>query len=131
MGKTHHLKRRQGSRIGVRLQLRHAQEALIEVGAVFTNESRPEALLEGSGSVRPLDKPAPLSTGGAGWASVADITVQIPPGTDPGVYNLARAWVETAGGRSYTYYPSDLRSVPSFEVVEEPDQKPDISITFT
>lgn len=130
MGEARHLKRRHGSKIGVRLQLRHAQEALVDAGAMFVNESRPEGRLEGSGSVRPLDKHVTLSTGGLGWASVADVTVEIPPRTAPGVYALEQAWVETVGGRSYTYCPDELTSVPRFEVIDEPDEKPDVSISF-
>jgi hypothetical protein len=68
-----------------------------------------------------------------GQSNLARLTLPIPAVATPGLYRVNRMWVETYGGRRYDYEGEEVpehASTLAFEVDEEPDAKPQLSLSY-
>ena len=116
------------------LGLRYTPVRLHNAGVVFGREEQPEFELHAAGEPNLTGNQADLSPrGGVGGPSVTEMELKIPAEAVPGIYKVKRAWAETYGGRVYRYEGEELGTMAErgFEVVEEPDVKPELSISFT
>jgi hypothetical protein len=84
------------------------------------------------------DKRSELTASGTpehieGQSNLVRLTLPIPAGAPPGLYRVNRMWVETYGGRRYDYEGEEVpehASTLAFEVDEEPDAKPQLSLSY-
>jgi hypothetical protein len=122
-----------GSVIRMVLEIRHAPMHLRNAGVVFRHEEQPEFELYAAGEPDPTGSQVSLSPRGVGEPSVTEMELQIPEGAVSGIYKVKRAWAESYGGHTYRYEGEELGTMAQlgFEVVEEPDAKPDLRISFT
>ncbi len=108
-------------RMGIGIQHRmHLDEAV----AVFVHEEQDGAELHLVGTPRLYEEQNPKEL--EVWRSEAEMTVVIPPGTTVGVYTLVRLALHTYGGKLFRYDREELgeNAAVSFEVVDEPTQRP-------
>jgi hypothetical protein len=94
-----------------------------EAGVVFRHVEHDQSELTASG---------PPETIG-GQSNVARLTLPIPAEATPGLFRVNRMWVETYGGRRYDYEGEEVpehASTLAFEVDEEPDAKPQLSLSY-
>jgi hypothetical protein len=121
-----------GSEVKMRLEIRHPHVLLDGAGVVFRHEEEPTFELASSGVPEATQRPAPLSAGMPGEISLAEVTLQVPARAPRGIYRVNRLWVETYGGRIHRYGGEELGELArfAFEVVEEPDAKPDLHLSY-
>jgi hypothetical protein len=120
-----------GDEVRLKVQLRHHRVHLRTVDAVFRmaqGSEEAELRAEDEG-VRTISTQVTLEGRGIGFQSEAELSMRIQRWTPPGVYKLAEIVVETYGGQSFSYEADeeDLGEL-SFEVVEEPDEKPALMV---
>ena len=68
-----------------------------------------------------------------GQSNLVRLTLPIPAVATPGLYRVNRMWVKTYGGRRYDYKGEEVpehASTLAFEVDEEPDAKPQLSLSY-
>lgn len=111
-----------GDEIPLKLEIQHPRMHLGEAGVAFHHEEHPETELSASGP-----------TEVAGNSRVVNLRLSVPPGAAPGLYRANRLWVETYGGRVYDYEGDEVAVVGdriAFEVLDEPDQKPILRLSY-
>jgi hypothetical protein len=114
-----------GDEIKLKLVIRYPRMYLREAGVVFRHE---EGLGKSELSARDQTN---LDDEGRTW--VAKLTLEVPPGAVPGLYRAHRLWVKTYGERLYEYEGdevADLANRFAFVVLDEPDEKPHISLDY-
>jgi hypothetical protein len=135
MSERRYVKFLPGSVIQIVLEIRYTPVRLHNAGVVFGHVEQPGLELHAAGEPDPTGNQADLSprSGDVGGPSVAEMELEIPREAAPGIYKVKRAWAETYGGRVYRYEGEELGTMAErgFEVVEEPDVKPELSISFT
>jgi hypothetical protein len=109
-----------GDTIELVLEISHVQMHLRRASALFLHMERPEVRMDAEG--------APVETED-GRSSVV-LLLEVPATRFPGVYRLARLRVETFGERTYDYQPDELHGEFGFEIIEEPDVKPEVRVSF-
>jgi hypothetical protein len=101
---------------------------LRNAGVVFHHEERVQSELSASGPVEDPDPSRRLSS-----SKVASLSFSVPGGTAPGLYRVNRLWVETYGEYVYHYEGEEVAELTSrfaFEVLEDPDEKPELALRF-
>ena len=113
-----------GDQVRLNLEIiKFARMHVREAGVVFRHVEHDQSELTASG---------PPETIG-GQSNVARLTLPIPAVATPGLYRVNRMWVETYGGRRYDYEGEEVpehASTLAFEVDEEPDAKPQLSLSY-
>jgi hypothetical protein len=111
-----------GDEVKLKIEIRYPRMNLRAAGVVFRHVvEHAESELSASGP-----------TEGEGDSMVAELTLEVPPGTVPGVYRANQLWVETYE-RVYRYEEEEVAAIASriaFEVLDEPDEKPDITLSY-
>jgi hypothetical protein len=132
MSERRYEKFRPGSVIQMVLEIRHTPMHLHNAGVVFHHEEQPEFELYAAGEPDPTGSQVALSPRSVGQPSVTEMELEIPEEAVPGIYKVNPAWAETHGGHAYRYEGEELGTMAEigFEVVEEPDAKPDLRINF-
>ena len=123
MSEHYHYQYLPGDEIKLNLEFRSPRMYLREAGVVFRNEQHDKSELSASS----LTKRDEVRT----W--VAELTLEVPPGAVPGLYKAHRLWVETYGGRLYDYEGDEVADIANrfaFEVLDEPDEKPHLSLRY-
>ena len=112
-----------GDEIKLKLEIRYARMHLHEVGVVFRHEEDEEQ--------------HQLAAGGppeaSGTTNVAELTLLVPAGAVPGIYRVRQLWLETYGGRVYRYQGEEVAEIASrfaLEVIAEPDEKPELGLSY-
>ncbi len=121
-----------GQRIKATLSAVHAQERMGSCSVEFRHESgSPSMRVEGE--LVPTGRRFSHPSGVAGPVSEAKIEIEIPPGTNPGVYRVSRMWAESFGGTPFEFAGGELHTAADigFEVLAEPDTKPALEIRVT
>jgi len=111
-----------GDEVPLRLEIQHPRMRLDEVGVTLAHEERPEIELLVGGQTEP-----------AGNSRVAKLTLLVPAGAMPGLYRVNRMWVTTYGGRVFNYEGEEVAEFASnfaFEVLDEPDEKPELRLSY-
>jgi hypothetical protein len=112
-----------GDEIKLNLEIRSPRMYLREAGMVFRHEERDKIELSASG----LTNRDEVRT----W--VAALTLEVPPGGVPGLYRADRLWMKTYGERLYDYEGDEVADIANrfaFEVLDEPDEKPHLSLRY-
>jgi hypothetical protein len=94
-----------------------------QAGVVFRHVEHEKSELTASGPPEHIE----------GQSNLVRLTLPIPAGATPGLYRVNRMWVETYGGRRYDYEGEEVpehASTLAFEVDEEPDAKPQLSLSY-
>jgi len=123
MSEHYHYQYLPGDEIKLNLEIRSPRMYLREAGVVFRHEERDKIELSASGGL----------TNREGRTWVAELTLEVPPGAVPGLYRVNRLWVETHGERVYDYEGDEVAEIAdrfAFEVLDEPDEKPDLSLSY-
>jgi hypothetical protein len=110
-----------GDEVKLKIEIRYPRMNLRAAGVVFRHEERDKSELSASGP-----------TEGEGNSKVAELTLEVPPGAVPGVYRANQLWVETYE-RVYRYEEEEVAAIANriaFEVLDEPDEKPDITLSY-
>jgi len=113
-----------GDEVKLKIEIRYPRMHVREAGVVFRHDRHEER-----------DKSALSTRGptkGEGNSKVAELTLEVPPGAVPGVYRANELWVETYE-RVYHYEGEEIAAIAArfaFEVLAEPDEKPDISLSY-
>lgn len=111
-----------GDEIRLKLEIQHPLMHLGEAGVAFRHEEYPQIELDARGP-----------TEVAGNSRVVNLMLSVPPGATPGLYRAHRLWVETYAGRVYDYEGDEVAGVAdriAFEVLEEPDAKPTLTLSY-
>ena len=117
-----------GDKIRMELEIRYPRMHLREAGVTFRHEEHARSELSASGPVEDPDPRRRLSD-----SKVASLSFSVPSGALPGLYRVSELWVETYGGRVYRYEGEEVAHITSriaFEVLEEPDDKPRLTLGF-
>jgi hypothetical protein len=118
-----------GDIVRLELVIQDPRMHLSEAGVVFRHEERDQSELSASGPVEDLEPRRRTSPP----HKVATLAFPVPGEAEPGLYRVNRLWVETYGGRVYHYEGAEVAQIASriaFEVLEEPDEKPGLSLGF-
>ena len=110
-----------GDEVKLKIEIRYPRMNLRAAGVVFRHEERDKSELSASGP-----------TEGEGDSRVAELTLEVPPGAVTGVYRANPLWVETYE-RVYRYEEEEVAAIANriaFEVLDEPDEKPDITLSY-
>jgi hypothetical protein len=120
-----------GSVIQMLLEIRYSPVHLHNAGVVFGHQEQPEFELYAAGTPDTTGHQEELSPRGVGEPNVTEMALEVPAEAVPGIYKVRRAWAETYGGHLYRYEGEELGTMAEigFEVVEEPDEKPDLHIS--
>ena len=111
-----------GDAVSLELEIRYPRMHLREAGVTFRHEEHDRWELSASGPVEGLTN-----------TKVTPLSFSVPGGTMPGLYRANELWVETYGGRVYRYEGEEMAHIASmiaFEVLEEPDEKPEVSLGY-
>jgi hypothetical protein len=116
-----------GDEFTVRLDLQRVRAHLRAAGVVFRHEGRRDSLAAEGTPVDPPDH-----GGGRTAFKRAVLQVSVEGGATPGIYRVDRAWVETISGRTYEYEGETLEGLRefAFEVLEEPDERPELGLSY-
>jgi hypothetical protein len=123
MSEHYHYQYLPGDEIKLNLEIRSPRMYLREAGVVFRHEERDKSELSASG----------LTNRDEGRTWVAELTLEVPPGAVPGLYRAHRLWVKTYGERLYDYEGDEVADIANrfaFEVLDEPDEKPHLSLRY-
>jgi hypothetical protein len=90
-----------------------------------------ELFVEGE-EVRTISPQAPLAGRDIGLQSEVELSMRVRREIAPGVYTLDAIVVETYGGQEFSYEAAHEEGLGElgFEVVQEPDEKPALSVTI-
>jgi hypothetical protein len=116
-----------GDRFRLRLDVKPPAGHIEEAGLAFGTEAAGGRLPVMGG---PSDVTREYRTPGQPYDRIT-LDVTVPPGP-PGVWRVARAWIRTVGGHLHDYEGEDLGTLGrfGFELVEEPTQKPSLSLSY-
>ena len=117
-----------GDKVSLELEIRYPRMHLRNAGVVFQHEELDRSQLSASGPVEDPD-----SRRGLPNSKVVSFSFSVPGGAVPGLYRANQLWVETYGGRVYRYEGEEVANIASriaFEVLEEPDEKPELTLEF-
>jgi hypothetical protein len=115
-----------GDKVSLELEIHSPHMHLHEAGVSFRHEERYQSELSARG---PVGDPDPRRRGASNF-KVAALSFSVPGGAAPGLYRVNELWVETYGGRVYRYEGEEVAELGSrfdFEVLEEPDEKPELA----
>jgi hypothetical protein len=110
-----------GDEVKLKIEIRYPRMHLRAAGVVFRHEERDKSALIARGPTK-----------GEGNSKEAELTLEVPPGVVPGVYRANELWVETYE-RVYRYEGEEIAAIAArfaFEVLAEPDEKPDITLSY-
>jgi hypothetical protein len=103
--------------------IKFARMHVRQAGVVFRHVEHEKSELTASGPPEHIE----------GQSNLVRLTLPIPAGVTPGLYRVNRMWVESYGGRRYDYEGEEVAehaSTLAFEVDEEPDAKPQLSLSY-
>jgi len=103
--------------------IKFARMHVRQAGVVFRHVEHEKSELTASGPPEHIE----------GQSNLVRLTLPIPAGATPGLYRVNRMWVETYGERRYDYEGEEVAeqaSTLAFEVDEEPDAKPQLSLSY-
>jgi hypothetical protein len=113
-----------GEEVRLNLEIiKFARMHVRQAGVVFRHVEHEQSELTASGTPEHIE----------GQSNLVRLTLPIPAGAMPGLYRVNRMWVETYGGRRYDYEGEEVpehASTLAFEVDEEPDAKPQLSLSY-